>query len=163
MCRAFGVLLRGFSCSSFALSLGSLAMLVVVLFSVHHGSLIYRCISSIVSATYCGYCLTRCSRLEVNVLLFVILQYLIAFSSHIFVGCFFGSVWTWVRYFMVCLRSSSSIGRSSVSCCKAAVDVVLKHPVIVFMASRCTDVRLLTCDEIGEFRLSSGLCHIAAP
>ena len=64
---------------------------------------------------------------------------------------------------MICLCSSSPIGRSSVSCCKAAVDVVLKHPVIVFMASCCTDVRLLSCDEIGEFLLSTGLGHIAAP
>src|SRR5438552_18612214 len=90
-------------------------------------------------------------------------QYLAAFSSHTFVGCFVGSVWIRVRYFVICLRSSSSIGRSSVSCCRATVDVVLKHPVIVFIARRCTDVRLLTCEVAGEFRMSSGLCQMAAP
>ena len=64
---------------------------------------------------------------------------------------------------MICLRSSSSIGRSSVSCCKATVDVVLKHPVIIFIARHCTDVRLLSCEVAGEFRMSSGLCQMAAP
>ena len=96
-------------------------------------------------------------------MLLVIFQYLTAFNSHIFVGCFIGSVWTRVKYFVICLRSSSSIGRSSVSCCRAVVDVVLKHPVIVFIAKRCTDVRLLAWVVAGEFRVSSGLCQIAAP
>jgi hypothetical protein len=59
------------------------------------------------------------------VLLFVVFQCLIAFSNHALVGCF---VWMPVRYFVICLRNSSSIGRSSVSYCKAAVSVVLKHP-----------------------------------
>ena len=31
------------------------------------------------------------------------------------------------------------------------------------MARRCTDVRLLTWAVAGEFRVSSGLCQIAAP
>ena len=64
---------------------------------------------------------------------------------------------------MICFCNSRSIGRSSVSCCRADVDVVLKHPVIVFMARRCTDVRLLTWAVAGEFRVSSGLCQITAP
>ena len=67
-----------------------------------------------------------------------------------------------VRYLVICLRSSRSMGRSSVSCCRAAVDVVLKHPVMVFMARRCIDVRLFTCAAVGKFQ-SSGLCQIAAP
>jgi hypothetical protein len=36
----------------------------------------------------------------------------IALSSHLFVGCSGGSVRMRVRYFVICLRSSSSIGRS---------------------------------------------------
>src|SRR5438046_4329834 len=105
----------------------------------------------------------RCSRLDVWVLLFIVLQCLTTFNSHALVGCFVGSVWMWVRYFVICLRNSSLIGRSLVLYCRAAVDVVLKHPVIVFMARCCTDVRLLTWDVVGEFRVFSGLCQIAAP
>src|SRR5262245_29319376 len=118
-------------------------MFIVVLVSDHHGGLMYGWISSMLPVTYSGYCLTRYSKLDRKVLLFVMVQYLTAFRSHVFVGCFVGSVWRRVRYFVICLRSSSLIGRSSVSCCRAAVDVVLKHPMIVFMASRCTDVSLL--------------------
>ena len=68
-----------------------------------------------------------------------------------------------VRYFVICFRSSSSIGRSSVSYCRAVVAVVLTHSVIVFIARRCTDVSLLTWAVVGEFRVSSNLCQIAAP
>jgi len=64
---------------------------------------------------------------------------------------------------VVCLRNSSSIGSISVSYCRATVEVVLKHPVIVFIAMRCTVVRLLICEVIGEFRVSSGLCQMGAP
>src|SRR5579859_1328822 len=165
MWRTFGVLfsLMRLSCASFALSLGMLAMCVVVFFNVHHGGLMYGCISSMFSAMYSGYCLTRCSRLDEKVLLFVVRQCLTASWRQTFVGCFAGSVWIRVRYLVTCLRSSSSIGSSSVSYCRATVEVVLKHPVIVFIAMRCTVVRLLICEVIGEFHVSSGLCHIGAP
>ena len=63
---------------------------------------------------------------------------------------------------MTCLRNSSSIGSSPVSCCNATVDVP-KHPVIVFMARRCIAVRLRTWDVAGEFRASPGLCQTTAP
>jgi len=64
---------------------------------------------------------------------------------------------------VICLRNSSSIGSSSVSYCRATVEVVLKHPVIVFIAIRCTVVRLLICEVIGELRVSFGLCQMGAP
>lgn len=107
--------------------------------------------------------MTRYSRLDRKIILLIIFQYLTAFNSHIFVGCFVGNIWTRVRYFVICLRSSSSIGRNSVSYYNTVVDVVLRHPIIVFMAKRYTDVRLLTWMIAGEFRVSSGLCQIAAP
>ena len=136
--------LRKFSCSSFALSLGILTMCVVVLISDHHGGLMYGWIFSMVSVTCLEYCLTRCSRLDIKVLLFVVLQCLIAFSSHVLVGCFVGSVWMRVRYFVICLCNSSSIERSSVLYCRTIVDVVLKYSMIVFMTRRCIDIRLFT-------------------
>ena len=67
-----------------------------------------------------------------------------------------------VRYFVICLRSSRSIGSSCVSCWRASVDVVRKHPVVVFIASRCIEVRLFTCEVAGEFRVSSGLYQTTA-
>lgn len=60
------------------------------------------------------------------------------FSVIIFSLGVLSGVCTRVRYFVICVRNSSSIGRGSVSCCRAAVDVVLKHPVIAFMASHHT-------------------------
>ena len=123
----------------------------------------YGCISSMLSAMYSGYCLMRCSRLDEKVLLFVVCQCLTAFLKQIFVGCFAGSVWIRVRYFMICLRSSNSISSNSVLYCRATVDVVLKHPMIVFIAMHCTDVRLLICEVTGELRVSSGLCQMGAP
>ena len=62
----------------------------------------------------------------------------------------------------VTTRDMKIIGSSSVSYCRATVDVVLKHPVMVFIARRCIDVRLFTCDVAGEFRVSSGRCQMAA-
>src|SRR5271155_4137511 len=142
-----------FSCASLAFSLGMLAMCVVVFFNVHHGGMMYGCISSMFSAMYSGYCLTRCSRLDEKVLLFVVRQCFIASLRQIFTGCFAGSVWIRVRYLMICLRSSSSIGNSSVSYCRATVEVVLKHPVIVFIAIRCTVMRLLICEVIASRKM----------
>src|SRR5579859_4866025 len=69
----------------------------------------------------------------------------------------------WVMYFPIYLRSSNSMGSSSVSCWRAAVEVVLKHPVIVFIASRCTVVSFLVCRVMGESLVSPGLCQMAAP
>ena len=34
--------------------------------------------------------------------------------------------------------------------------------MVVFIASRCIDVRLFTCEVAGEFRVSSGLCQTTA-
>jgi hypothetical protein len=86
-------------------------MYVVRFDGVHHGGLINGSISSImmVFAVYSGYCLTRCSRFDMNVP-FGSFRCLAALRSKDFVGCFDGSVWTRVRYFVICLRSSSSIG-----------------------------------------------------
>lgn len=104
----------------------------------------------------------RCSRSDRNVLLFVMIQYLIAFNSHIFHWMFHWEHCMRIRYFVICLHNSSSIDRSSASCCKAVIDVILKHPVIIFIASHCTDVRLVSW-EVGVFRVSSDLCQITAP
>src|SRR5579859_1943315 len=92
--RVFGSLFssRKSSCSFLASSLGALAMCMVVFDRDHHGGLMYGCISSMVSVTYCGYFLTKYSRLELNLVLFVVVQYLTAFRNQVFVGCFAGRV-----------------------------------------------------------------------
>src|SRR5947207_6504286 len=114
-----------------AWSLGIFAILVIRLVGVHHGGLMHACISSMASVMYSGSSLTKYSRLDINVPFLFMVQYLFDPCRHVFIGWFRGRVWMRVRYFVICLRSSRSIGSSCVLCWRASVDVVRKHPVVV--------------------------------
>ena len=58
-------------------------------------------------------------------------------------------------------RRRSRGGRGVVSFSSASVDVVWKHPSIVFMIWRCTVENLVCCCIIG-YLISSRRCHITA-
>ena len=74
------------SCCALACSLGIFAICVIRLVGVHHGGLMYACISSMVSVMYSGRSLTRYSRLDIKVLFLFMVQYLFDSCSHIFAG-----------------------------------------------------------------------------
>lgn len=165
MCRIFEVLLslRNFSCSTFALSWGC-----------------WRCVSSCWSASTT---VARCiggfppwslwhspDTVQQDVpdwiwrfccsMFFSGLPLLLTMAS---LGVSLGAFGCGSGTLRFGLRNSSSIGRRSASCCRAVFGVVLKHPVIVFMARHCTDMTLFVWEIMEEFFESSGLCQIAAP
>ena len=62
------------------------------------------------------------------------------------------------------LLVSRHFGDSNVvSCSKALVAVVRKHPVIALMILPCSEANARSCDVVGAVRVSPGLCHIMAP
>ena len=99
-------------------------------------------IFSIVCVVYSGYCLNRVSRLEVCVVGRNLLY--LAFLVHTVSGWFSGSVWILVKFRSIfpCRRICG--GGNSVSVSIAAVAVVLKHPMIAFIAYLCTLASLVT-------------------
>ena len=104
----------------------------------------------------------KCSRLNIWILLFIMLLYFITFCNYVLVEYFIESVWMRVRYFVICLRNSGSIGRSSISCYKTVIDVVLKYSMIIFMVKCYIDIKLIIWVMIEEFRVFSDLYQIAA-
>ena len=87
---------------------------------------------------------------------------LIALSMQAFVGWFSGSVCILVndRRILSCNRRWA--GPKPVSNLSTCIDVVWKHPRIVFIAVLCADTRFESCVGGVSYPYWVGLCHIKA-
>src|SRR5208282_5761601 len=67
-----------------------------------------------------------------------------------------------VNVLRILLWSLMWAGDRAVSTSRAGVGVVLKHPMIAFIAIRCADANLLSCVGACVFPYFRGRCHIDA-
>src|SRR5271155_2387072 len=109
--------------------------------AVHHGGRMNGHIFSISMVAYSGKLRTIYFRLEITLSLLD----LMARSMQKEMGFPFGRVCILVNVLRILLWSLIWAGGKAVSTSRAGVDVVLKHPIIAFIAMRCADLSLLSC------------------
>ena len=125
---------------------------------VHHGGLTNGRIFSILVPVYSGKPRAIYSRFEIALSLLD----LIARSTQKDTGFSSGRVCILVKDLRILLWSLILAGGRAVSISKAGVDVVLKHPMIAFIAIRCADVSLLSCGGACFPPYFRGRCQIDA-
>ena len=125
---------------------------------VHHGGRTNGRIFSILVPVYSGKLRAICSRFEMALSLLD----LMARAMQKDTGFPSGRVCILVKDLRILLWSLILAGGRAVSISKAGVDVVLKHPMIVFIAIRCADVSLLSCGGACFPPYFRGRCQIDA-
>ena len=101
----------------------------------HHGGLTNGCIFSILVFAYSGKQRARYSKFEMT---FSLLD-LVARSTQNATGFVSGRVCILVNVLSTLLCNLTCAGGRAVSTSNAGVDVILKHPIIAFIAIRCAE------------------------
>ena len=81
---------------------------------------------------------------------------------HVWIGWLVAVAAIRVAVWRILLVSRHCGESKAVSCSKAVIAVVRKHPVIALMILPCIEESLFNCDVVGAVRTSPGLCQMIA-
>ena len=85
-----------------------------------------------------------------------------AWFIHVWIGWLFAVVIIRVILCRILLVRRHFGDSSAVSCSKALIAVVRKHPVIALIIFPCIEASTRSCDVVGAVLVSPGLCQIIA-